>query len=115
MLDLERNSHGLSVLTIARARELAHAVLPGGWYIAPFAGSRWTVGLLHDGVCYHVLDDRGEPVQFDCGRDARHYLRLDLNVRECELPELHWTTYPALSVGCRQPSSPFWGPARGIA
>jgi hypothetical protein len=40
---LEANSHGVRVLTLTKAFEMAASGSSTGWYIAPFA-LKWTVG-----------------------------------------------------------------------
>jgi hypothetical protein len=70
---LEMNSHGVKLLTLRRAFELAATGCGAGWYISPFA-VKWTVGrMAKDGRRYHVICD-GEPMRFESLADAFQFL-----------------------------------------
>jgi hypothetical protein len=70
---LETNSHGVRLLTLRRAFELAAKGCCAGWYISPFA-VKWTVGrMARNGRRYHVLSD-GEPMCFDSVAEAFQFL-----------------------------------------
>jgi hypothetical protein len=70
---LETNSHGVRLLTLRTAFELASKGCCAGWYIAPYA-VKWTVGrMARNGRRYHVLSD-GEPMRFDSVAEALQFL-----------------------------------------
>ena len=104
MLALDHNAYGCPVLTVRKARQLLMTgASVGQWYIAKFAQG-WTVGLLHNGIQYHLLHDYGEPVQFGFDWDAWQYLRRVLKVPDCEMPELDWDGLGYLGEGASPPS-----------
>jgi hypothetical protein len=77
--ELDANSHGLRILTLSKAIEMAAHGAFDGWYISPF-GLRWTVGrMANDQRRYHVIEN-GEPVMFDSIAEASNFLARDLGV-----------------------------------
>jgi hypothetical protein len=70
---LETNRHGVKLLTLRRAFELAATGCCAGWYISPFA-VKWTVGrMAKSGRRYHVISD-GEPMRFESLAEAFQFL-----------------------------------------
>jgi hypothetical protein len=91
--ELDANSHGLRILTLPKAIEMAAHGAFAGWYISPFA-LKWTVGrMANDQRRYHVIEN-GEPVMFDSIAEASNFLARDLG-----LPSI-----PAVHIG--HPQSP---------
>ena len=71
--ELEANAHGVRLLTLSKAFELASAGCCAGWYIAPFA-LKWTVGrMAGNGRRFHVISD-GEPIGFESIPEAFQFL-----------------------------------------
>jgi hypothetical protein len=71
---LERNEHGLKILTFANARAMAAAGERVGWYVAPFA-TKWTVGRkAGNSARYHIVTDDREPLVFDTVWQAKRFL-----------------------------------------
>ena len=79
--ELDRNARGRPFLSENRARRLARDAAVGKWYTAYYA-TQWTVGKVgnHEFSSFHVLDEHGEPLQFESELEAWQYLRCDLNV-----------------------------------
>ena len=70
---LDVNAHGVKLLTLRKAFELAAAGCCAGWYISPFA-VQWTVGrMARTGRRYHVIAD-GEPMRFESVGDAFQFM-----------------------------------------
>ena len=70
---LDTNPHGVRLLTLRRAFELAASGCCAGWYISPFA-LKWTVGrMAGNGRRFHVISD-GEPISFESVAEAFQFL-----------------------------------------
>ena len=70
---LDTNAHGVKLLTLHRAFELAAAGSCAGWYISPFA-AKWTIGrMARTGERYHVVAG-GEPIRFESVGEAFQFL-----------------------------------------
>ena len=77
--ELDVNPHGLRLLTLPRAQELASAGCCAGWYISPFA-LQWTVGrMTAAGRRFHVISE-GEPIRFASMAEAHRFLGQILRV-----------------------------------
>lgn len=83
--ELEANSHGVRVLTLTKAFEMAASGSCVGWYIAPFK-LKWTVGRFADARRYHVIQD-GEPITFESVGEASDFLARIL--RLASTPTVH--------------------------
>jgi hypothetical protein len=87
--ELDTNAHGVRLLTLRRAFELASSGCCAGWYIAPFA-LKWTVGrMARTGQRFHVISD-GEPISFESVADAFQFLSAILRLAAA----------PQLSLDC---------------
>ena len=84
--ELDTNSYGVRLLTLARACELAARGCLGGWYVSPYA-LRWTIGrMTGNGRRYHVVEE-GEPITFESPGDAFQFLAARLRVTAA--PKVH--------------------------
>ena len=70
--ELDANSHGVRVLTLTKALEMATSGSFMGWYISPFA-LKWTVGRMAGARRYHVIQN-GEPLTFESVAEASEFL-----------------------------------------
>ena len=70
--ELDANSHGVRVLTLTKAFEMAASGSFMGWYISPFA-LKWTVGRMAGARRYHVIQN-GEPLTFESVAQASEFL-----------------------------------------
>jgi hypothetical protein len=101
---LETNRHGVRLLTLRRAFELAAKGCCAGWYISPFA-VKWTVGrMAKNGQRYHVISE-GEPMRFDNVAEAFQFMGGIL--RLAAAPQVALDLPPLLVDGTRdtRPSS----------
>ena len=70
---LDVNAHGVRLLTLPRALELAAAGCCAGWYVSPFA-LQWTIGrMTASGRRFHVICE-GEPIRFGSVAEAVQFL-----------------------------------------
>ena len=99
--ELETNSYGVRLLTLARACELAARGCFAGWYVSPYA-LRWTVGrMAASGRRYHVIEG-GEPITFDNLGEASQFLSGILHVAAA--PKVHMEFAACAPRRSRQPA-----------